>query len=76
VVKKHLIYKKAEESDQEMDEDENLLKKKPKSGSKVSYLRKKTTYLQYCIQFHIVNPKNFDKEALGGLDYKLLTWTL
>ena len=52
-MKKHLITKAAENSDDEKDDDEDnplKAKKKVKFGAnKISNLKKKTTYLQYKI---------------------------
>ena len=69
VIKKHLIERKPDGSDEEMDDEqsENVLNKDNKG---VSDKKKKSTFIQYKIQFHMVNPRNFEKEALGGLDYK------
>lgn len=86
VVKKHLVVKKAEGSDAELDDEdeeveqsENILhnqSSKKDGKKKVSYLKKKTTFLQYVVQFHLVNIKNFNEEALGGLIYNRIPWCL
>ena len=76
VVKKHLVEKKPEGSDEEMEDEqsENVLNKNEKK--KVTYQKKKSTYIQYKVHFHLTNPRNFEKEALGGLDYKVMNWTI
>ena len=78
---KSICFEKNDASDDEEDDyqilnndkkqNKNSLKKK-----KISYQKNKNHFLQYEIQFHKINPKNFSSESLGGLDINLLPWTI
>ena len=68
-----------DEGDQEQSNKLLCDKKEAKGGDEMkhsTFLKKKTTYLRYHIQFNGVNPRNFTHDSLGGLDPTKLPWTI
>jgi len=61
-----------------MDDEEATIENKegelPTYKSK--FKKKKTTFLRYHVELKGVNPKNFTKDSLGGLDPIKVPWTL